>query len=166
MLTNNFRKILNYMFKNEELLVSDNMVGLDGKIIEYTNGDSIPLKFLNKSKQAILTSDTTTEGVFIAYGNGTTIATSNDYKLEGEITDLTLLANSVSTTDNGYIITSSVRNIADEDIIVKELGIFETSKSESAYGMMSTFMLTRNVLETPITIKPNETKTFTITINF
>lgn len=165
MLTNNFRKILNYMFKNTTLLVADNMVGLDGKIIEHTNGDSIPLAFLNKSKQAILTSDTTTQqGVFIAYGNGTTIATSNDYNLEGEITDLTLLGNSVHITDNGYAVTSSVKNTSDEDIIVKELGVFETSKSE--HGERSTFMLTRNVLETPITIKPNEIKTFTITINF
>lgn len=164
MITNNFRKILNYMFKNTTLLVAGNMVGLDGKIIEFTNGDSIPLDFLNKSKQAILTSDDTTEGVFIAYGNGTTIATSNDYNLEGEITDLTLLGNSVSITDNGYVVISSIKNTSNEDIIVKELGIFETSKSQ--YRVRSTFMLTRNVLETPITIKPNETKTFTITINF
>lgn len=165
MLTNNFRKILNYMFENTTLLVAGNIVGLDGKIIDFTNGDSIPLNFLNKSKQAILTSDsTTTEGVFIAYGNGTTIATSNDYNLESEITDLTLLGNSVFITDNGYVVTSSIKNTSNEDIIVKELGIFETSKSE--YGDMSTFMLTRNVLETPITIKQNETKTFTVTINF
>lgn len=152
------------MFKNTTLLVANNMAGLDGKIIDFTNGDSIPLNFLNKSKQAILTSDTTTEGVFIAYGNGATIATSNDYNLEGEITDLTLLGNSVSITDNGYIITSSVKNTSDEDIIIKELGVFETSKSQ--YGMRSTFMLTRNVFENPVTIKQNETKTFTITINF
>ena len=164
MLTNNFRKILNYMFKNTELVVANNMVGLDGKIITNTNGDSIPLNFLNKSKQAILTSDTTTEGVFVAYGNGTTIATSNDYNLEGEITDLTLLGNSVSITDNGYVVVSSIKNTSNEDIIVKELGIFETSKSQ--YGVRSTFMLTRNVFENPVTIKQNEIKTFTITINF
>lgn len=165
MLTNNFRKILNYMFKNETLLVKDNIVGLDGKIIDNTNTDSIPLKFLNKSIQAISTSEyITTEGVFIAYGNGTTIATSNDYNLESEITDLTLLGNSVFITDNGYVVTSSIKNTSNEDIIVKELGLFETSKSE--YGVRSTYMLTRNVLETPITIKSNETKTFTVTINF
>lgn len=152
------------MFKNTTLLVQDNIVGLDGEIIIFTNGDSVPLNFLNKSKQAILTSDTTTEGVFIAYGNGTTIATSNDYNLESEITDLTLLGNSVFITDNGYITTSSIKNTSNEDIIVKELGLFETSKSQ--FGDRSTFMLTRNVLETPITIKPNETKTFTVTINF
>lgn len=162
MLTNNFRKILNYMFKNTTLLVKDNMVGLDGKIIK--GGNAIPLDYLNKSKQAILTSDETTGGVFIAYGNGTTIATSNDYNLESEISNLTLLGNSLSITDNGYITTSSIKNTSNEDIIVKELGVFETSKAEN--GFMSTFMLTRNVLETPVTIKPNETKTFTITINF
>lgn len=164
MLTNNFRKILNYMFKNATLVVKYNITGLDGKIIDFTNGDSIPLDYLNKSKQAISTSDTTTEGVFIAYGNGTTIATLNDYNLESEISDLTLLGNSLSITDHGYIVTSSVKNTSDENIIVKEVGLFETSKSK--YGERSTFMLTRNVLETPITIKPDETKTFTITINF
>lgn len=153
------------MFKNTTLLVADNIVGLDGKIIDFTNGDSIPLNFLNKSKQAILTSDSTaTEGVFIAYGDGTNTATLNDYKLEREITDLTLLGNSVSITDNGYVVASSIKNTLGGTITVKELGIFETSKSE--YGYRSTFMLARNVLETPITIKPNETKTFTITINF
>ena len=167
MLTNNFRKILNYMFENMTLSVKNNMVGLDGKIIKYTREDSIPLYFLKKSRQTILTSDDTeTEGVFIAYGNGTTIATSNDYNLECEITDLTLLGNSVSITDNGYIVTSSIKNTSNEDIIVKELGLFETSSSFNQYGNRLTFMLTRNVLETPITIKPNETKTFTITINF
>ena len=165
MLTNNFRRILNYMFKNTRLLVVNNMVGLDGKIIEETNGDSIPLDYLNKSRQAILTSDTTTtEGVFIAYGDGTAEATSNDYNLEREITDLTFLGNSVSITDNGYVVVSSVKNTLGGSITVKELGIFETSKSE--YGERSTFMLTRNVLETPITIMPNEIKTFTVTINF
>lgn len=152
------------MFKNTKLVVEDNMVGLDGEILGRANGDSFPTEFLSKSKQAILTSDTTTEGVFIAYGNGTTIATSNDYNLEGEITDLTLLGNSVSITDNGYIVTSSVKNTLGGGIIVKELGIFETSKSE--YGDRQTFMLARNVLETPIMIKPGETKTFTVTINF
>lgn len=168
MLTNNFRKILNYMFKNTTLLVKNNIVGLDGKIINETNGDSIPLSFLKESRQAILTSgdatNTTTQGVFIAYGAGTTRPTSNDYNLESEISDLTLLGNSLSITDNGYITTSSIKNTSNEDIIVKELGIFETSRS--AYGQRTTFMLTRNVLETPITINPNETKTFTITINF
>lgn len=165
MLTNNFRRILNYMFKNTALVVKDNIVGLDGEIITDTNGESIPLNFLNESKQAILTSDSTaTEGVFIAYGNGTTIATSNDYNLESEISGLTLLGNFVSITDNGYAVISSIKNTLNGSVTVKELGIFETSKSE--YGDRNTFMLTRNVLETPITIMPNETKTFTITINF
>lgn len=165
MITNNFRKILNYMFKNTTLLVADNIVGLDGEIITFTNGDSIPSNFLSKSRQTILTSDTTaTEGVFIAYGKGTNTATSNDYNLEDEITNLTLLGNSVSITDNGYAVISSIKNTLNGSIIVKELGIFETSKSE--YGDRSTFMLARNVLETPITIKPNEIKTFTVTINF
>lgn len=165
MLTNNFRKILNYMFKNTTLLVTGNIVGLDGKIITNTDARSKPLEALNKSKQAILTSDsTTTEGVFIAYGNGTTIATSNDYNLESEISGLTLLENFVSITDNGYVVASSIKNTSNEDIIVKELGLFETSTYD--YRVVSTFMLTRNVLETPITIKPNEIKTFTITINF
>ena len=82
MLTNNFRKILNYMFKNKTLVVVDNMVGLDGKIINETNGDSIPLNYLNTSRQTILTSDTSaTQGVFIAYGKGTSEATSNNYNL-------------------------------------------------------------------------------------
>lgn len=167
MLTNNFRRILNYMFKNETLAVKNNIVGLHGKIIDYTNADSNPLNYLNTSKQAILTSDSTaTEGVFIAYGNGTTIATSNDYNLESEISGLTLLGNFLSITDNGYITTSSVKNTSNEDIIIKELGLFETSYGQDIYGARLTFMLTRNVLETPITIKPNETKTFTITINF
>ena len=165
MLTNNFRKILNYMFKNTRLVVEDNMVGLDGKILGHANGDSIPSAWLNTSKQAILTSDTSaTQGVFIAYGKGNNSATSNDYNLESEITDLTLLGNSVSITDNGYIVSSIVKNTLGGSITVKELGVFETSKSE--YGDRQTFMLTRNVLETPITIKPNEIKTFTVTINF
>ena len=165
MLTNNFRKILNYMFKNTTLVVKDNIIGLDGKIINETNGDSIPLNYLNTSRQTILTSDTSaTQGVFIAYGKGTSEATSNNYNLEEEITGLTLLGNSVSITNNGYVVISSVKNTLGGSIMVKELGIFETSKSE--YGDRSTFMLARNVLETPITIKPNETKTFTITINF
>lgn len=155
------------MFKNETLLVVGNIVGLDGEIINYTNENSNPLNFLNKSKQAISTSDSTKkEGVFIAYGNGTTIATSNDYNLESEITDLTLLGNSVFITDNGYVVTSSIKNTSNEDIIVKELGLFETSNGKDIHEARLTFMLTRNVLETPITIKAGETKTFTITINF
>lgn len=165
MLTNNFRKILNYMFKNTTLVVKEHIVGLNNEIIISTNGDSIPLQWLNTAKQTILTSDSTaTQGVFIAYGDGNSPATSNDYNLEREITDLTLLGNSVSITNNGYAVISSIKNTLGGSITVKELGIFETSKSE--YGDRSTFMLARNVLETPITIMPNEIKTFTVTINF
>lgn len=66
---------------------------------------------------------------------------------------------------NGYtevVLTQSATNNTEEDITVNEIGVFRANSENSTEPKL---LVTRNVIE-PVTIKPGETKTFTIKIDF
>lgn len=170
MINNNFKKILKYLFIRGDADISAlNLIGLDGtKITEQASGYYI-LPYLNTSLNTIINSDGISSnvhgGVCMGFGAGSKQVSLEDYKLETIIDYLSYLSSSVVTTEEGYIVTTSVKNNTSTDIIVSEVGLFGRGENND-YKESAPFMLTRNVLETPITIKPNEIKTFTITINF
>ena len=60
------------------------------------------------------------------------------------------------------VLSQSYTNKSSEDIIVTELGLFVCDQESNTYSKV---LLTRNVIS-PVTIKPNETKTFTIKIDY
>ena len=98
----------------------------------------------------------------IILGTGTTPPTYSDYKMENYNTGVTYSNSTASWSAPNVIITESATNNSDANIIVSELGVFGLEDGSASYKRI---LLTRNVIE-PVTIKPNETKTFTVKINF
>lgn len=174
MINNNFKKILKCLFTYTNTNTNDlKLIGLNGTVIKENWNDFYILQYLNTSLNTIINSDGISSdvkgGVCIGFGAGSKPVSLEDYNLETIINNLSYQSSSVETTEEGYTVITSAKNNTSTDIIVSEVGIFCRGRStHSGMDFESTypFMLTRNVLETPITIKPNETKTFTITINF
>ena len=169
MINNNFKKILKSLFTYTDTNINDlKLIGLDGAEIHEDNDGFYILNYLNTSLNTIINSDGISSdvkgGVGMGFGAGREQVSLEDYNLYSWIDDLSYLSSSVVTTEECYMVTTSVKNNTSTDIIVSEVGIF--GRGTNGQSTSHPFMLTRNVLETPITIKPNETKTFTITINF
>ena len=100
----------------------------------------------------------------IVLGTGTTSPTYRDFRIETPVESSGYSNNSYSiSADCQQVLTQSYTNKSSEDIIVTELGLFVTdSDSNENFAKV---LLTRNVIS-PVTIKPNETKTFTIKIDY
>lgn len=102
----------------------------------------------------------------IAFGSGTTPPQKTNYKLENHITTgLTYSGNNTNLTDGITNWVQTVQNTSTAQITITEVGLF--SKSVNGLGQgLTTFLLTRTVLDTPVVLQPNEVKTFTITIDY
>lgn len=99
----------------------------------------------------------------IVLGSGTTPPKYSDYKMENWATGLTYSNNSATWNNPNVILTQSATNNTKADIVVTEVGMFGMdSDSNTGYDKV---LYTRNVID-PVTIKPGETKTFTIKIDF
>ena len=99
----------------------------------------------------------------IILGTGTTPPTYSDYRMENYNTGLTYSNSTASWSAPNVIITESATNNTDADITVSEIGMFGMDSGSNEY--YNKVLYTRNVIE-PVTIKPGETKTFTVKINF
>ena len=173
MINNNFKKILKCLFTYTNININAlKLIGLDGTVITIYGDDFYILQYLNTSLNTIIKSDGISSdvkgGVCIGFGAGSKQVSLEDYNLETIINNLSYQSSSVETTEEGYTVITSAKNNTSTDIIVSEVGIFcrAQSRIDGIDYASVPFMLARNVLETPITIKPNETKTFTVTINF
>lgn len=104
---------------------------------------------------------------FVHFGEGTTPATLDDYKLESRITSgitvseqsvISSLVDNVVTRKANYIL----KNTSSSDITIGEIGIYRPI----FYGTGSTtyFLLERTVLDEPITIPSSGTGTVNYTI--
>lgn len=100
----------------------------------------------------------------IVLGTGTTPPTYSDFRIETPVESSGYSNNSYSiSADCQQVLTQSYTNKSSEDITVTELGLFiSDADSNENYAKV---LLTRNVIS-PVTIKPNETKTFTIKIDY
>lgn len=100
----------------------------------------------------------------IVLGTGTTPPAYNDFRIETPVESAGYSNNSYSISgDCQQVLTQSYTNKSSEDIIVTELGLFVTDSNINEH--FAKVLLTRNVIS-PVTIKPNETKTFTIKIDY
>lgn len=92
----------------------------------------------------------------IAIGSGTTSPKKTDYKLENQIT-----AAPASIDMTGGMATASItyKNTSSSDKTVTEVGLLTHDTSH-------TWMLARELLENPITVRAGETKSFSITLDF
>lgn len=105
---------------------------------------------------------------FLSYGSGTTDPTTDDYTLESPISTLTGSSASCGKTASGKQYTQVVTNETNEDITITELGLFVLVhiNSISELAMRSSVMLYREVLDTPVTLEPGQTATFTVELTF
>ena len=101
-------------------------------------------------------------GIGLAFGFGTTEPTINDYKIETPITTLTAGGNSL-VNGNSYetystvTFTQTVNNATADAITINEIGIYGGTAGIST-------LFSRDVIS-PVTIAPNESKTFVVTID-
>lgn len=108
--------------------------------------------------------------IAIVIGKGTTPPTFEDYLLEDPITSgLTSLSSSNNIhgnydhlLSNGVTFSETLFNGGSTDIEISEIGILSCAGS-NAYGCD---LLTRDVLTTPIVIKPQEAKTIIVNLDF
>lgn len=107
-----------------------------------------------------------TLGIGLVIGSGTTPPTIDDYKMENAITT-NLNAGGVTRSFNANTSNSSITvvqpivNIGANTITISEIGLFARYDGASNGCML----LSRDVI-TPVTIAPNESKTFVVSIDF
>ena len=108
--------------------------------------------------------------IAIAIGKGTTPPVLDDYLLENPITSgLTSLGLSNNVYGNteyllssGMTFSETLYNGDSANVEISEIGLLSCASSDK-YGCD---LLTRDVLTTPIVIKPGEAKTITVNIDF
>ena len=106
----------------------------------------------------------TTSYWYMCFGSGDTEPTADDYTLDELISTLTWSSSSTGQTVKGKQYTTVVTNSTDNNIIIKEFALFETVYTgdiQEGVGMRGAMMLYREVLDTPVTLEPNQTATFT-----
>lgn len=180
MLLNNFRRILvNTISYSLNLSQISGMTGemktTGGKVYEPTNytfmnfpsigglnsSCNICTSGTNYDSTSITTGSFTLQGSEIYLGTGNVTPTIDDYKLSGEL--VTVLTSQVlrTTANNNSITFSAIAtNNTESPVTIKEIGLGGYSKSPSFV-----FLLTRDVLATPVTLNTGDSKTFSITID-
>ena len=106
---------------------------------------------------------------YVEFGNGTTPATTGDYKLDNKITSgikvTTPSAVTTEQTDSYISWTVTFGVMASTETTISEIGL--TAKIAYSTGIKSAAILVdRTVLDTPITIPAGQSKQITYTIRF
>lgn len=173
MITNNLRNIIRDAMRKETLtnvrLINGNLASNTGKA--QIGGGTVTKAFLFNHQPSALTSNSiymiTTYSLM--FGGGDTAPTANDYCLEQPYNglsgfDFKSITMVTSTGANTLTLVGTVTNLTGEDITIKELGVLG-AMSESTALTTAVILLARKVID-PVTIAPNETKTFQYTLNF
>ena len=173
------------------LKVTDGTARTDGQVTNGKSGNFCGLAF-GYGRYALSSNVTTTmmpsSGVAttattgISYqttlvvGSGTTPVTDDDYKLDSPITTLTAVSATTSckTEDTranlsptSFTVTTTYRNDTEAPVTVNEIGImipvgYKHSGTGSNRNALSSCLIYREVLETPVTIESNQLRTFSI----
>ena len=114
-------------------------------------------KALGYVSDSTITSNLYINGLCIGIGTGTTPANYLDNNLE---TGATAIKTGTAEIKDGKIIISAAYTPT-EDKTITEIGVFAGQYDTYSYCIM----LTRTVFDTPVTVKANTTKTFSITID-
>lgn len=149
MVVNNFRKIMAGILSNG---ASTEVTHTDNTIYSYIANRFMPYQY---------GTSTSNQNGYIAIGSGNTAPTINDVSLESEITGLNNIGNFVNNGVNGLTISATITNVTNSDITIKEYGLYGYQSVDSKWTM-----LTRTVLDSPITLEAGEIATITININF
>ena len=99
----------------------------------------------------------------IYLGTGNVTPTIGDYKLSGElITGLTSQSQDTTANNNSITFSAIATNNTKSPVTIKEIGL----GGYHNYTPSAVFLLTRDVLATPVTLNVGDSKTFSITIDF
>lgn len=100
-------------------------------------------------------------GCQIYLGTGNVTPTIDDYKLSGElVTSLTSQEKSTTANNNSITFSAIATNNTKSPVTIKEIGLGGYYNSPDCV-----FLLTRDVLATPVTLNTGDSKTFSITID-
>ena len=180
MLLNNFRRVLVNTISRELVLSTNSTNGMTremkttmGLVYRPTRPDYPPIAGLYSDYCNICTSGedyysteiTTSLVSFYEYeiylGTGNVTPTIDDYKLSGElVTGLTSQVQNTSATNNSFTFSAIAINNTESPVTIKEIGL-----GGNTNGATGVFLLTRDVLATPVTINVGDSKTFSITID-
>lgn len=105
------------------------------------------------------------QGCEIYLGTGNVTPTIDDYKLSGElITSLISQGQGTSANNNSITFSAIATNNTESPVTIKEIGLGGYVESSGTFQCV--FLLTRDVLPTPITLNTGDSKIFSITIDF
>lgn len=181
MLLNNFRRVLvNTISDNLRLSQIDGMTGelktTGGSVYKPSskvNIDLPPISGLGSNcnictsgtqydSTSIPTGTFSFQGCEIYLGTGNVTPTIGDYKLSGElITSLVSQEQSTTATNNSITFSAIATNNTKSPVTIKEIGLGGYYNSPACV-----FLLTRDVLATPVTLNTGDSKRFSITIDF
>lgn len=117
--------------------------------------------FINLSDDGSTNHKNLAIGVSILVGSGMTDPTENDYTLENVIS-LTHISGSASTSANSFLTVSrTLKNDSTETVTINEVGLFYNFLEDSNDTARTVTLFAREVLTSPITMKPGESYTFT-----
>lgn len=115
----------------------------------------------NYNSTSITTGTFNFSGCKIYLGTGNVTPTIDDYKLSGElVTGLTSQGQSTTVTNNSITFSAIATNNTESPVTIKEIGLGGYATSPAC-----AFLLTRDVLATPVTLNTGDSKRFSITID-
>lgn len=149
MITNNLKKIWSTRMSTTST-PSVQLTNIDGTSYSGSVAYVIPATYS--------TSPSGDNRFYIAVGSGNTEPTLNDVSLESEITTLLNNGGVVNYNEYGITYSATLTNTTGSDVIIKEYGLYVYSGGWK--------MLTRTVLDSPITLTDGEITTITINLGF
>lgn len=149
MIVNNLKKIMAGMLYNNE---STEVTHIDSTTYSYSANRFMPYQYNASGSD---------RSGYIAVGNRNTAPTVNDYTLGGEITGLSNIGTFVNNGANGFTISATITNTTNSDVTIKEYGLYGYQTADARWTM-----LTRTVLDSPLTLAPGEIVTITINLGF
>ena len=180
MLLNNFRRVLvNTISNSLNLSRISGMTGelktTGGTVFKPTSGTNMKYPQItglstdceictsgtNYDSTSIPPSNFGLQGCEIYLGTGNVTPTIDDYKLSGElVTVLTSQAENTTANNNSITFSAIATNNTESPVTIKEIGLGGYLTNPACV-----FLLTRDVLATPVTLNTGDSKTFSITID-
>lgn len=179
MLLNNFRRVLvntisRCLNLNQVMGMTGEVKTTGGAVFGHENYRDYPMisnlastcnictSGINYDSTSVPASGFNFSGCEIYLGTGNVTPTIDDYKLSGElITGLTSQGRDTAANNNSITFSAIATNNTESPVTIKEIGLGGYVKSPA-----SVFLLTRDVLATPVTLNTGDSKTFSITIDF
>lgn len=154
-----------YLFTKETATVSD--LSINSKEFAYSEQD---INVYNAFYTSYSSSSTVyySNTIAMLVGTGTTSPTKDDYKLEAQI-ELESRRDICYFNPSGKLVLArDFRNNTEGSVSINELGIYLVCgrySNSTSNQLVSTFLIAREVLESPVTLAVGDSEFFTYTIN-